>query len=66
MPGFFKSCKERPDRSKRKLHYDGAYCLVYIEKTNPDGKQTKISYAYDAISRRVFKGMTEADKPRKS
>jgi hypothetical protein len=22
----------------------------YIEKTNPDGKQTKISYAYDAVS----------------
>jgi YD repeat-containing protein len=46
----------RPDRTKLRLHYDGAYRLVYIEKTNPDGKQTKISYAYDAISRRVFKG----------
>jgi RHS repeat-associated protein len=53
----------RPDRTKLRLHYDGAYRLVYIEKTNPDGKQTKISYAYDAISRRVFKGVTEEGKP---
>jgi RHS repeat-associated protein len=53
----------RPDKTRLKLHYDGAYRLVYIEKTNPDGKQTKISYAYDAISRRVFKGVTEEGKP---
>jgi RHS repeat-associated protein len=53
----------RPDRTKLRLHYDGAYRLVYIEKTNPDGKLTKISYAYDAISRRVFKGVTEEGKP---
>ncbi|MDR1463235.1 MAG: DUF6531 domain-containing protein, partial [Azoarcus sp.] len=49
--------KERiyPDGARLSLYYDGAHRLIYLVRDNPDGSQQQALYAYDGLSRRIYK-----------
>ncbi|MDR0702329.1 MAG: RHS repeat protein [Azoarcus sp.] len=41
------------------LSYDGAHRLSVLRRSNPDGTKLRAWYAYDALSRRIAKGVSK-------